>query len=96
MGNSKNSPHLTPWLSSQQIARSFEEILAFYPPGILGANWWVLFECTHTLPGGYDGGELVGALKKHPECACWVSLESLDGFFYKELTLYLAGSRGVN
>jgi len=96
MGNSKNSPHLTPWLCSQRIAGLIEEILAFYPLGIFGVNWWVLFECTHTLPGGCGGGELVGALKKHPEWACWVSSQRIDGFFHKELTLYLVGSLGAN
>ena len=68
--NSQKDPHLTPQLSLEQIARFFEEILIFYLMGTFWVNWWVLFECTHTLPAGYDGSELVGTFEKHPECAC--------------------------
>jgi len=60
------------------------------------ANWWVLFECTHTLPTGYGGSELVGTFKKHPECTCQVCLEQIGGLFHKELTLYLVSSWGAN
>ena len=74
MGNFQKKPDLTPWLSLQQITGFFEKVLAFYPVGILGVNWWVLFECTHTLPTECGEGELVVTFKKHPECACQVSL----------------------
>jgi len=36
VGTSKNSPHLTPWLSLEQFAGFFKEILEFYPLGLLG------------------------------------------------------------
>ena len=96
MGNSQKNPHLTPWLSSEQIAGLFKEILTFYLLGIFWAHWWVLFECTHTLPAGYGGSELVGTFKKCPECACQVCSEQITGFFHKEFTLYLVGSLGAN
>ena len=96
MGNSQKNPHLTPWLSLQQITGFFEEILTFSPLGIFWANWWVLFECTHTLPTGCGEGELVGTFENHPECACQVCLEQIAGSFHKELTLYLVGSLRVN
>ena len=96
MGNSQKNPHLTPWLGSQHIARFFEEILIFYPLGIFWANWWVLFEFTHILPTGYDGGRLVGTFKKHPKCICQVCSEQIAGLFHKELTLYLVGSLRAN
>ena len=96
MGKSKNNPHLTPWLSSQQIAGLFEEILAFYPLGIFWVNWWVLFEFTQTLPAGYNEGELVGTFKKHPEWACQVSSEQTDGYFLKVPSMDLLGKVGAN
>ena len=43
-----------------------------YLPGLFGANRWALSQRTHTLPGGFFEGELVGTFKKYPPWTRWV------------------------
>ena len=52
-------------------------------PGKFGANQWVLSQRTHTLPGGFSKGELMGTFKKYPTWTRWVKW----GQIVSELTM---------
>ena len=55
-----------------------------YLPGMFGVNRRVLSQRTHTLPGGFFEGELMGTFKKYPAWTWWVKWERI----VSELTMY--------
>jgi len=63
-----------------------------YLPGMFRVNHQVLSQRTHTLPGGFFEGELVGTFKKYPAWTCWVKW----GQIVSELTMNSHCTRRVS
>ena len=62
----------THWSHQNQSDGYFSKVPSKYPVGILRVNCRVLSQRTHTLPGGFFEGKLMGSFQKCLPWACWV------------------------